>query len=92
MSAKVDGAVADSSGILARDPRHILTAPSIIEGFADFNSTQVKFEGLPTMPSSNPQRPLNPFVEDVDDEANANPQSKNSDAQRKLFSWSEVGG
>ncbi|KAF4223465.1 hypothetical protein CNMCM8980_002162 [Aspergillus fumigatiaffinis] len=41
------------------------------------------------MPSSNPQHPLNPFVEDVSDETNGNPQSKNFDAQRKLFSWSE---
>lgn len=44
------------------------------------------------MPSSHPQHPLNPFVEDVDDEANGNPQSKNFDAQHKLFSWPEVGG
>ncbi|GFF58178.1 hypothetical protein IFM51744_09463 [Aspergillus udagawae] len=42
------------------------------------------------MPSSNLQHPLNPFVEDVSDEANGNHQSKNYDAQRKLFSWSEI--
>ncbi|GFF33083.1 hypothetical protein IFM46972_03768 [Aspergillus udagawae] len=42
------------------------------------------------MPSSNPQHPLNPFVEDISDEANGNHQSKNYDAQRKLFSWSEI--
>ncbi|PKX99495.1 uncharacterized protein P174DRAFT_49500 [Aspergillus novofumigatus IBT 16806] len=42
------------------------------------------------MPSSNHQRPLNPFVEDVSDETNGNPQSKNFDTQRKLFSWSEI--
>ncbi|GIJ89337.1 hypothetical protein Asppvi_008275 [Aspergillus pseudoviridinutans] len=42
------------------------------------------------MPSSNPQHPLNPFVEDVSDEGNGNHKSKSFDAQRKLFSWSEI--
>ncbi|KAF4292934.1 hypothetical protein KXW65_008157 [Aspergillus fumigatus] len=42
------------------------------------------------MPSSNTQHPLNPFVEDVSDEADGIPQSGNYDTKRKLFSWSEI--